>query len=146
MPVHALRALLFFAAIVASLDAFGADLYVIADPRLKIDAQDVREIYLGEQQFAGPIRLKPVHNAAWQDEFTVRALAMEAAKYATWWTKKAFRDGLNPPAVRATDHDVIEYVRHTPGAIGYIGSPPTSDVLLVQIFFDSASGAGAGHR
>jgi len=144
--LRALRTLFFLAATVAPLAAFGADLYVIADPRLKIDAQDVREIYLGEQQFAGPIRLKPVHNAVWQDEFTVRALAMEAAKYATWWTKKAFRDGLNPPPVRANDREVIEYVRRTPGAIGYVGSPPTSDVVLVQTLREAASGGGGVNR
>ncbi len=108
-----------------------AQLVVIAHPALAISADDVREIYLGEKQFQGGVKLAPADNAALQEQFLARVLMLDAARYGALWTKKAFRDGLSAPALKSGDLEVIEFVRRTPGAVGYVRSAPP-DVRIVQ--------------
>jgi len=79
--------------------ASAADLYLICNSRVPLSAADVRDLFLGEKQFAGAVKLVPVDNSAAQIAFLERVLKMNAAKYSTTWTKKSFRDGINPPLV-----------------------------------------------
>jgi hypothetical protein len=55
---------------------------------------------------------------------------MEAAKYTSSWTKKSFRDGVSPPAVKGSDADTIEFVKQTAGAVGYVSTSPAGVTLV----------------
>lgn len=110
-----------------------AEVFVIAHPSVQIVSGDVRDIFVGDKQFAGSVKLVPVDNAPAQEQFLAKALRMESAKYNSAWTKKSFREGLNPPAVKSGDAEVVEFVKRTPGAIGYVTNPP-SGVTVVQKF------------
>ena len=107
------------------------DLYVVCNARVSISATDVRDMFLGEKQFAGAIKLVPIDNSAAQQAFLDRVLQMNANKYSTAWTKKSFRDGVNPPQVAGSDAEALAYVRRTPGACSYVTSP-VSDVVVVS--------------
>lgn len=111
--------------------ARAADLYVICHPGVKLLATDVRDMFLGEKQFAGSIMLQPADNNAAQLRFLEKVLNMGADKYATAWTKKSFRDGLNPPPVKGTDAEALEYVRRTGGACSYVSTAPGPGVVLI---------------
>lgn len=100
-----------------------ADVYLISHPGLQLSAEDAVDAFTGEKQLAGSVKLSPMDNASLQEEFLGKALHMNAAKYGTLWTKKAFRDGLNAPPVRGNDLEVLRIVRSTPGAIGYVSAP-----------------------
>jgi len=104
--------------------AYAGDVYVISNSGTTVSASDVREVFLGEKQFAGSIKLVPVDNAAAQEQFLSKVMKMEAAKYNSSWTKRSFRDGVTPPAVKGGDADTIEFVKQTAGAVGYVGSSP----------------------
>ncbi|MDR3419066.1 MAG: hypothetical protein P4L83_23065 [Nevskia sp.] len=109
-----------------------ADLFVIANPSVTgLSTADVRDVYLGEKRFAGSTPLKPVDNAAQQSHFLSTVVKMEGDKYNSWWIKKAFRDGLVQPDVKSADVEVIEYVKATPGAVGYVGAAPPAGVTVV---------------
>jgi len=95
-----------------------------------VDA-DVRDVFLGEKQFANSIRLVPVDNVAAQLVFLDKVLKMNGAKYATTWAKKSFRDGIMPPAVMANDDAVLEFIRRTPGGCGYLGIEPRGDITVI---------------
>ena len=123
---------MFMAAGVAG-NGLAADVYVIANSGTSVSAADVREIFMGEKQFAGAVKIIPVDNVASQEGFLSKVLKMDTAKYAASWTKKAFRDGLSPPASKSADAEVLEYVRRTPGAVGYVSTSPSgSGVTVVQ--------------
>lgn len=110
-----------------------AEVFVIAHPSVQVASGDVRDVFVGDKQFAGSVKLVPVDNGAAQEQFLAKALRMESAKYNSAWTKKSFREGLNPPAVKSGDAEVIEFVKRTPGAVGYVTSQP-SGVTIVQRF------------
>jgi hypothetical protein len=118
----------------ASSAASRADQFVIANPSVSISGDDVREVYLGEKQFAGEQKLVPVDNAAVQGLFLSKVLRMSANRYETAWIKKSFREGLAIPPVRSTSSETIEFVRQTPGAVGYIAADkaPTGVVVVTK--------------
>lgn len=110
-----------------------ADVFVIAHPSVQLATGDVRDVFVGDKQFAGSVKLIPVDNAPAQEQFLSKALKMEGAKYNSAWTKKSFREGLNPPAIKSGDAEVVEFVKKTPGAVGYVTGQP-SGVTVVQKF------------
>ncbi len=120
----------FVAFLLGSAGLASADLYVIANKATPITAEEIKDAFLGEKQFSGSLRLVPVDNVAIQEEFIVRVLNMDIDKYNNFWTKKSFREGINPPVGRSGDAEVTEFVRRTPGAIGYVKSAPRGVIVI----------------
>lgn len=112
--------------------ARATDLYVICNSRVSLTAADLRDLFLGEKQFAGVLKLIPVDNGVAQIAFLEKVLKMNAAKYSTAWTKKSFRDGLIPPIVVGSDVETIAYVKRTPGACSYVTTPGAADVVVIS--------------
>jgi ABC-type phosphate transport system substrate-binding protein len=111
--------------ILLSQSAWAGDLVIIANVGINLTVSDIRDVFLGEKQFAGSTKLSPVDNAALQDSFLSKLIQISSTKYAGIWTKKAFRDGLSAPAMKSGDAEVIEFVKRTPGAVGYVSINPS---------------------
>lgn len=114
-----------------SAAAVPADLYVVCNPNVNLRADDVRDVYIGEKSFAGSARLVPADNASAQAAFLEKVVKVSIERYTSLWTKKSFRDGANPPAVKVNDAEAIAYVRATPGACSYVQSVPPGGVSVV---------------
>ena len=95
---------------------------VISNSAVAISAEEVADIYTGERQFAGGVRLVPVDNAVLQEGFLSGTLGMDTVKYNRIWARKLFRDGMPQPAMKSGDAEVTAYVKRTPGAIGYVST------------------------
>jgi hypothetical protein len=115
-----------------TLPAAAGDLYVIANPSLALTADDIRDIYIGDKQMAGGVKLVPLDNGAQQKEFLEKVLKLDGAKYNAIWIKKGFRDGLNAPALKSGDAEVVAMVKSNPGAIGYVSSVPKDLKVVVK--------------
>jgi hypothetical protein len=98
---------------------------VIAHPDVELSGDDIRNVYLGEKQWLGKLKLVPVANAAVQGLFLAQILQTDESKYEARWIRKRFREGLTPPATKGSDAEVISFVRSTPGAVGYISNGAT---------------------
>ncbi len=112
------------------MGAWAGDLYVVANAGVNLAEGEVRDVFLGDKQMAGAIRLVPIDNASTQKEFLEKVIKIDASKYGAVWTKKGFRDGLNAPAVKSGDAEVLAFVRGTPGAVGYVRSKPTGVTII----------------
>lgn len=132
---HFSRVLLAALVFLGSTAAYGGEIYVITHPGVKVSPDDIREIYLGDKEFSAGVRLVPVDNQAAQAEFVVKALSMNPQRYNTLWVKKAFRDGLNPPTLKASDFEVLQFVKRTPGAVGYVSFAPSDKDVIVVVKF-----------
>ena len=82
----------------------------------------MRELFLGDKQLAGSLKLVAVDNGAQQADFLAKMLQMDPARYTARWTKKAFREGLSAPMAKGSDAEVAAFVRATPGAVGYVSA------------------------
>lgn len=104
---------------------------VIAHESLTLSADEVNEVYLGDKQLAGGVKLTPVDNTAQQADFLAKVLHIDVAKYSARWTKKAFREGLTAPVVKGSDAELIAFVKSTPGALGYVAGPSSGGVKVL---------------
>lgn len=116
--------------VVGTVPAMAGDIYVISHSSVTLTATELKDAYLGEKQFVGSVKLVPVDNSAVQSDFLVKTLSIDARKYASLWVKKSFRGGLAAPAVKASDAEVINFVKNTPGAVGYVSTPAQGVILL----------------
>ena len=122
-------------ALLAGESVFAADIYIVTNSDMNLSTSEIREIFLGDREFNGTTRLVPVDNQAAQVEFTSRVLAMAVDRYSTLWTKRVFRDAVNPPVQKVSDQEVLEFVRKTRGAIGYVSSAPRDKSVVVVAKF-----------
>jgi len=116
--------------LLGTASAFAGD--VIANISGTLTADEVREVFVGDKLSAGGAKLAPMDNSAAQADFLAKVVKVDAAKYGTIWAKKGFRDGLNPPPVRGSDSEVINAVKSTPGAIGYVTSAPAGVTVILK--------------
>lgn len=107
---------------------------VIAHPSVTLNADEIRDVFLGEKQFSGRIKLVPVDNSSVQGEFLSKVLQSDERKYAARWTRKSFREGLAAPALKGSDAEVSAFVRATPGAIGYVMGTAAPGVQVLEQF------------
>lgn len=105
---------------------------IIAHDSVQLSIAEVRDVYLGEKQLHGGVRLLPVNNAAGFDDFLATVLQTQARQYSARWTRKSFREGLLPPAMLGSDAEVIAFVRANRGALGYVGSSPAGVNVLAR--------------
>jgi ABC-type phosphate transport system substrate-binding protein len=106
---------------------------VIAHASVNLNSDEIRDVFLGEKQFSGRIKLVPVDNSSAQAEFLSKVLQSDERKYAARWTRKSFREGLAAPSVKGSDAEVTAFVRATPGAIGYVKGK-ASGVQVLESF------------
>lgn len=102
----------------------GETIFVIANNALALRPDEVRDVFLGQKEIIGNLKVKPIDNAALHEEFLRRVLNLDSLKYITIWTKKGFRDGADPPLQEFGDAEVIRTVKSTPGAVGYVSKMP----------------------
>ena len=112
--------------------AAAGDIYVICSAGVTLQASEIRDVFLGEKGFAGSTKLTPADNSAAQAAFLEKVLKLDAVKYAGIWTKKSFRDGANPPAVKSSDAEAIAFVKATPGACSYLTSEPAGVTVVAK--------------
>ncbi len=105
---------------------------VVAHASVTLSTDEVKELFLGDRQFAGNVKLIPIDNAAAHAEFVGKVLQTDVAKYSMRWAKKAFREGLNAPSAKSDDADVLAFVKVTPGAVGYVGATSGGTKVLLK--------------
>ena len=110
--------------------AFGGDIYVVTSSGLTISAEEVKDIFVGDKQVEGGVKLTPIDNASLKAEFLEKALHMTPEKYTSLWGKKVFRDGLIPPVTKANDLEIIALIKAKPGTVGYV-STVSGDVRII---------------
>lgn len=133
-PSSALLALVALVAAGLESETRAAEVYVICHPSVTLTASDLRDVFLGDKQFAGGTVLSLSDNGAARDMFVRKVLKMDVEKYRTAWTKKAFRDGVNPPTMTASDAEALEYVKRAPGRCSYVTTAPGPGVAIIAEF------------
>jgi hypothetical protein len=129
-----LLALAGLSAVVFSAESRAQQLYVICHPSVSLMPTDLRDVFLGDKQFTGGIALSLADNGAAREIFLQKVLKMDTAKYLTSWTKKAFRDGVNPPSLSGDDAEALEYVKRGPGRCSYVTTPPGPGVAIIAVY------------
>jgi ABC-type phosphate transport system substrate-binding protein len=112
----------------------GSGLYVVCSAGLAVTAADVRGVFLGEKAFVAGAKVAPADNSTLMTVFLAKVLKTDATTYTALWAKKSMRDGTSAPEVKKSDNEILEYIKHTPFACGYISSAPPAGVNVAGTF------------
>jgi len=114
----------------SSARAQSPSVFVVAGPGISLSGADVKEVFFGDKTFSGSTKLVPIDNTALREVFLNKALGISGPKYESVWVKKGFRDAINPPRVLSSDAEVVDFVKRTPGAVGYVSTRPTGMTVI----------------
>lgn len=92
----------------------------------KVTQWDSRQVVLPVDQAAD----SPVRRT-----FTKQVHQRTIAAVQTWWQQQTFAGVAVAPPERATDAEVLDYIRRYPSAIGYVraGTPVGSDIKAIDV-------------
>ena len=66
--------------------------------------------------------------------FSEGVLNRSLADVESYWNSQVFSGKATPPRTASTDQEVLDFVRSTPGAVGYVsGDASTSGVQVLTI-------------
>jgi ABC-type phosphate transport system substrate-binding protein len=92
-----------------------------------------RSVRWDDGQAAAPVNLDRASAA--RDAFSRAVHGKSAAAVESFWQEQIFAGKETPPPTRASDADVLAFVRSKPGAIGYVSASTVlgTDVKAVRI-------------
>jgi ABC-type phosphate transport system substrate-binding protein len=75
----------------------------------------------------------PVGSAT-RDAFSRDVHGKTTAAVDAFWQKQVFTGRGLPPVTKPSDADVVEYIRNTPGAVGYVGAgAQTGGLKIIKV-------------
>jgi len=110
---------------------------LVAHPAIGVDAIDAptaQKVFLKQVNKVGGAAVTPVDQApaaAVRDAFSKKVVGRPVGAVQQYWQQKIFSGGDVPPATKASDKDVLEFVKATPGAIGYVSASAGTDGVKV---------------
>jgi ABC-type phosphate transport system substrate-binding protein len=136
---HPVKSLLLtlFAAVALSASIAHAQVIVIANPSTKaseVSKSDLRDVFSGSaSSFKDAGHVTPVLLKAGtsNDEFLSAYVGKTDSAFRASWRSLVFSGQATMPKSLDTDAAVVEYVAHTPGAIGYISKSSPHDGVKV---------------
>ena len=118
-----------------------ASFQVVANPSLEmstIGKKDLARIFLKQKKAwpngAAAVPVDQKLSAAVRTEFSTAILRKGAKAVESYWNGQVFAGKASPPQTMGSDVEVLNFVRTTPGAVGYVSaSAPTSGVIVLRI-------------
>jgi ABC-type phosphate transport system substrate-binding protein len=117
-----------------------AQVVVIANPSVKsseVSTADLRDVFTGaasslkDGSHVTPVLLKP---GAVNDLFLSQYVGKSDAAFRAWWRSLLFSGQGVMPRTFDSESAVVEFVAHTPGAIGYVArSTPHEGVKTLVV-------------
>jgi ABC-type phosphate transport system substrate-binding protein len=106
-----------------------------AGPLVNLSAPNIRDIYLGEKSFEGGIKIAAINYSEGpvKNVFFTEVLKMTSKEYRLYWTKKLFQAGGTAPMVINNPKNILDTVRKTKGAIGYVAKEDLKDIKGIKI-------------
>ena len=110
---------------------------LVAHPSIGVDAIDAptaQKVFLKQVAKVGGTAVTPVDQApaaAVREAFSKKVVGRPVGAVQQYWQQKIFSGGDVPPATKGSDNAVLEFVRSTPGAIGYVSAGAGTDGVKV---------------
>lgn len=131
--------LLAFAFAWTSPGAAAEPLLVVAHPDTPaLDGRMVQRLFQGkvvqvDGKFLTPVNL-PSGNAT-RELFIQRVVKQDDEQYIAYWTVRRYIGKGAPPRELSSEAELIDFVRRTPGAVGYVDGKGRDDPRGVRVLF-----------
>ena len=102
-----------------------------------LSAEQAAQIFMGRETRVGSAVAAPViqKGGAARDAFHANIVKRDPVQFEAHWSKLSFTGKGKPPAVRASDEEVVKFVESTPGAIGYVSDEAETGKTKVALDF-----------
>lgn len=117
-----------------------ADVVFIANPSVQLDTiskSEIKKIYLGHRLAwpdGNPIKLTIQEKSDIQNEFTKTYIQKTESQFLFYWRRLLFTGKGIFPKPFPSEKEMISYVAHTKGAIGYVSSGSVAEnVKIIHI-------------
>lgn len=124
-----LRAFVFAVAACGVVQGLGAqDFQVVANPSVSVaavSASELSDVFLKKAQKVGGAAVSPVDQgkaSPLRAAFAKKVHGRPATAIDAFWQQQIFSGGDSPPPTKASDDEVVAWVKATPGGIGYISA------------------------
>ena len=113
------------------------DFVVVAHPSLKVDEVRnymVQRVFLKQADKVAGVRVTPVDQSIGspvREAFSRRVVRQPVLEVRRYWQQQLWSGGERPPETRTSDEEVLEFVRTTPGGIGYVSA--AADTFGVKV-------------
>lgn len=117
----------------------GAQVMVIANPGVKaaeVSKNDLRDVFNGNtSSFKDGSHVTPVllKGGAANDAFLSAYIGKSDGAFRAGWRSQVFSGQASMPKTVDTDAAMVEYVAHTPGAVGYVSSGAPHEGVKVLV-------------
>jgi len=105
-------------------------------PLARISTTELADIYRGQEEVVGGVRLKPIDQSDNQEirsAFLGKVMRMSHEAYINYWNHRLFQEGGIPPLLKNNAAEVIQAVREKEGAIGYIWDSEAKGVDGIRV-------------
>lgn len=104
-------------------------------PLVNVSEADIADIYLGDKKFESGIKIAPLlyPEGAVKEGFLRETVRMTQKEYKLYWTKKIFQEGIPIPKTPASPADIVNTVKETEGAIGFLPKEILKDLSGLKI-------------
>ena len=131
-----IKAILLIAAVAAIMTApvaaqQGGYIVIVNDANVvsALSTEEVSKIFFKKaQRWSNGVDVVAVdqpENAAVREAFSVAVHGKSVGAVRAYWQQQIFSGRAVPPAEKASDEQVVAFVRSTPGAIGYVSAGAT---------------------
>jgi ABC-type phosphate transport system substrate-binding protein len=124
-----LRTLVFAVVACGAVQGLGAqEFQVVANPSVSVaavSASELSDVFLKKAQKVGGAAVSPVDQgktSALRAAFAKRVHGRATTAIDAFWQQQIFSGGESPPPSKASDDEVVAWVKATPGGIGYISA------------------------
>lgn len=100
-----------------------ADIIVIAHANVpKMDTKTIAKVFTGKTIIVNNVSVTPFNfdDSALRNEFLQKFVGMNEEEYIAYWTVRQYIGKGTEPKKLSPVQAMIESIKHTPGAIGYI--------------------------
>ena len=118
--------------------AGAGEIVVVAHPAQPVDAltaEEIKDIYVGEQTFVEQVKVQPVDyvgRGPLAEDFLGAVVGMTAGRFRAYWVKQVFHGGRVPPRMVDGTEEALRVVAAEPGAIGYVPAEALKGVTSVK--------------
>lgn len=113
------------------------DFVVVAHPSLRVDEVRkymVQRVFLKQADRVAGTRVTPVDQyvgSPVREAFSRGVVRQPVIEVRRYWQQQLWAGGELPPETRTSDEEVLEFVRTTPGGIGYVSA--AADTFGVKV-------------
>lgn len=120
--------------------AHAGDLYIVVNATNPVSAlthNEALDLFMGRsRQFSGGLAVQPfdqARNSVARAEFYRLLTGMDMPQVNSYWARLMFSGQTQPPRAIDTEASLVDVLRRSPGAIGYLTQPPTDKSLSVVL-------------